>query len=180
MATSGFSYGKSAAEWNVLLYLLWLGVSATPLRASRRTLCNSFKILIKIKEFIMFKRVILLGILLSLFQTLVYYILVNMLKFLEIKFVVENNRQITDEIIPYVVLIFFEIVLLQNILTSIVYRNVFTWIMFSLSGIFLIAGFFKPFAIWPSLPFCLITILILYFTIFFTKRYNKINIKPIA
>jgi len=38
MATSGFSYGKSAAEWNVLLYLLWLGVGATPLRASRRTL----------------------------------------------------------------------------------------------------------------------------------------------
>ena len=38
MATFGFSYGKSAAEWNVLLYLWWLGVGATPLRASRRTL----------------------------------------------------------------------------------------------------------------------------------------------
>jgi hypothetical protein len=38
MATSGFSYGKSATEWNVLLYLYWLGVGATPLRASRRTL----------------------------------------------------------------------------------------------------------------------------------------------
>ena len=38
MATFGFSYGKSAAEWNVLLYLWWLGVGFTPLRASRRTL----------------------------------------------------------------------------------------------------------------------------------------------
>ena len=43
MATSGFSYGKSAAEWNVLLYLYWLGVGATPLRASRRTLAVSLK-----------------------------------------------------------------------------------------------------------------------------------------
>ena len=43
MATSGFSYGKSAAQWNVLLYLLWLGVGATPLRASRRTLPASLK-----------------------------------------------------------------------------------------------------------------------------------------
>jgi len=40
MATSGFSYGKSAAKWNVLLYLLWLGVGSTPLRASRRTLAE--------------------------------------------------------------------------------------------------------------------------------------------
>jgi hypothetical protein len=38
MATSGFSCGKSAAEWNVLLYLWWLGIGSTPLRASRRTL----------------------------------------------------------------------------------------------------------------------------------------------
>jgi len=38
MATSGFSYGKSATEWNVLLYLYWLGVGSTPLRASRGTL----------------------------------------------------------------------------------------------------------------------------------------------
>ena len=43
MATSGFSYGKSAAEWNVLLYLYWLGVGATPLRASRGTLAASLK-----------------------------------------------------------------------------------------------------------------------------------------
>ena len=40
MATSGFSYGKSAAEWNVLLYLYWLGVGVTPLRASHRTLAD--------------------------------------------------------------------------------------------------------------------------------------------
>jgi hypothetical protein len=39
MATSGFSCGKSAAEWNVLLYLWWLGVGSTPLKASLITLC---------------------------------------------------------------------------------------------------------------------------------------------
>jgi len=42
MATSGFSFGKSAAEWNVLLYLWSLGVGSTPLRASRRTLCATY------------------------------------------------------------------------------------------------------------------------------------------
>jgi len=43
MASSGFSYGKSAAEWNVLLYLWWLGVGSTPLRASLITLCDIFE-----------------------------------------------------------------------------------------------------------------------------------------
>ena len=43
MAGFGFSYGKSAAEWNVLLYLWWLGVGSTPLRASRRTLYANFE-----------------------------------------------------------------------------------------------------------------------------------------
>jgi hypothetical protein len=38
MASSGFSYGKSAAVWNVLLYLWWLGAGSTPLKASRKTL----------------------------------------------------------------------------------------------------------------------------------------------
>ena len=40
MATSGFSCGKSAVEWNVLLYLWWLGVGSTPLKASLITLAN--------------------------------------------------------------------------------------------------------------------------------------------
>jgi len=39
MATSGFSCGKSAAEWNVLLYLLWLGVGSILLKASLIRLC---------------------------------------------------------------------------------------------------------------------------------------------
>jgi len=39
MATSGFSCGKSAAEWNVLLYLLWLGVGAKSLKARYITFC---------------------------------------------------------------------------------------------------------------------------------------------
>ncbi|MEL1248703.1 hypothetical protein, partial [Flavobacterium helocola] len=42
MATSGFSYGKSATEWNVLLYLYWLGVGSTPLKASLITLCATY------------------------------------------------------------------------------------------------------------------------------------------
>jgi tetratricopeptide (TPR) repeat protein len=43
MATSGFSYGKSAAELNVLLYLWWLGVGSTPLKASLITLAVIIK-----------------------------------------------------------------------------------------------------------------------------------------
>jgi hypothetical protein len=121
----------------------------------------------------MLKRFFIFGIGITLMQTLLYFIFVELLKFIENSFIAYNN-QITDEIIPYVVLIFFEIVLIQNILTSIVNRNIFTWIMFLLSSIFLLAGFFKPFSVWPSLPFCLITILPLLFFVIFIKRYNKI------
>ena len=56
MAISGFSFGKSAAEWNVLLYLWWLGVGATPLRASLITLCNTFeKLIMNLKTLISIK-----------------------------------------------------------------------------------------------------------------------------
>ena len=40
MAGFGFSCGKSAVEWNVLLYLYWLGVEFTPQFLSRRTLAD--------------------------------------------------------------------------------------------------------------------------------------------
>jgi hypothetical protein len=128
----------------------------------------------------MIKRIFILGIIMSLIQTLLYFGFVEMLQFAETKFAVENNRQITDTILPYIVLIFFEIALIQNILTSIVNRQLFTWIMFSLSSIFLLAAFFKPFSIWPSVPFSLIIILLLLSYVIVEKRYRKIISKPIA
>jgi hypothetical protein len=128
----------------------------------------------------MIKRIFILGIIMSLIQTLLYFSFVEMLQFAETKFAVENNRQITDTILPYIVLIFFEIALIQNILTSIVNRQLFTWIMFSLSSIFLLAAFFKPFSIWPSVPFSLIIILLLLSYVIVEKRYRKIISKPIA
>ena len=42
MAGFGFSCGKSAVEWNVLLYLYWLGVEFTPQFLSRETLQETF------------------------------------------------------------------------------------------------------------------------------------------
>ena len=41
MAGFRFSCGKSAVEWNVLLYLYWLGVEFTPQFLSRETLAAS-------------------------------------------------------------------------------------------------------------------------------------------
>ena len=43
MAGFRFSCGKSAVEWNVLLYLYWLGVEFTPQFLSRETLYNILK-----------------------------------------------------------------------------------------------------------------------------------------
>ena len=43
MAGFGFSCGKSAVEWNVLLYLYWLGVEFTPQFLSRETLCDTLQ-----------------------------------------------------------------------------------------------------------------------------------------
>ena len=40
MAGFRFSCGKSAVEWNVLLYLYWLGVEFTPQFLSRETLAE--------------------------------------------------------------------------------------------------------------------------------------------
>ncbi|TDD75141.1 hypothetical protein [Flavobacterium caseinilyticum] len=116
----------------------------------------------------------------SLIQTLLYFSFVELLQFAETKFVAENSRQITEGILPYVILIFFEIVLIQNILSSIVNRKMFTWIMLSISAIFLLAAFFKPFSIWPSLPFCLIILLLLSCYVIGEKYYERLINKPIA
>ena len=43
MAGFGFSCGKSAVEWNVLLYLYWLGVEFTPQFLSRETLAETLE-----------------------------------------------------------------------------------------------------------------------------------------
>ena len=43
MAGFRFSCGKSAVEWNVLLYLYWLGVEFTPQFLSRETLAVTIK-----------------------------------------------------------------------------------------------------------------------------------------
>lgn len=127
----------------------------------------------------MIKRIFVLGFGLSLIQTLLYLIFVKLLQLIEIKFA-ENNKQITDAIFPYIILIFFEIVLIQNVLSSIVNRKLFTWIMFVLSAIFLLAAFFKPFSIWPSLPFCLIIVLLLLSYIIVEKYYERKINKSIA
>src|SRR6478609_840898 len=119
----------------------------------------------------MVKRILILGIVMGLIQTLLYLIITELLQFTETHFVTENNRQITDEAIPYIVLIFFETVLIQNTLSSIVNKKTFTWIMFSLSAVFLLVGFLKHFRIWPSLPFCLIIILLLFCYVIVEKRY---------
>ncbi|MDR6763834.1 VIT1/CCC1 family predicted Fe2+/Mn2+ transporter [Flavobacterium sp. 2755] len=121
----------------------------------------------------MIKRIFILGIIFSLIQTFVYFIFVELLQFAETKFVAENYRQITEKILPYIVLIFFESVLIQNILSSIINKKLFTWIMFSLSTIFLLVPFFKTFAIWPSLPFILIITLLLLSYQIVAKNYNK-------
>lgn len=128
----------------------------------------------------MIKRIFILGIVMSLIQTLLYFSFVELLQFAETKFVAENSRQITEGILPYVILIFFEIVLIQNILSSIVNRKMFTWIMLSISAIFLLAAFFKPFSIWPSLPFCLIILLLLSCYVIGEKYYERLINKPIA
>ncbi|MDI1304944.1 MAG: hypothetical protein PSX42_08905 [bacterium] len=48
----------------------------------------------------MVKRILILGIVMSLIQTLLYLIIPEVLQFTETHFVAENNRQITDEAIP--------------------------------------------------------------------------------
>jgi len=127
----------------------------------------------------MLKRVFILGIILTLIQTLIYFIFVELLKFTEAKFVSENERQITDKILPFVILIFFEVVLIQNVLSSMINKTLFSWIMFSISTIFLLAPFFKSFSIWPAVPFSLITTLLLLSYNIVTKHYNK-NISSLS
>lgn len=121
----------------------------------------------------MIKKVLILGFLISLLQTIIYFIFVKLFYFCEIYFLQKEQRQITNSIIPYVILIFFEIVLIQNILCSIINKKTFTWIMYSLSVLFLVAPFLKSFSFWQSLPFCLITIFLLLGYYFAQPIYQK-------
>ena len=98
----------------------------------------------------------------------------------ELQIVNKSEIQLKNSIIPWIVLLFFEVVLIQNILTSIVNRKTFTLTFFVLTLLFLWAGFLKGFSIWPSIPFLLLILGLLATKFAFEKYFERFYNKPIA
>ena len=119
----------------------------------------------------------ILVFLISIIQTLLYSLLIELLYFT----LTPNQKLIIGTIFPFIILIFFVIVLIQNVLTSILNKKIFTWMFFTLSTGLSTWPFFNPFRIWLSLSFCLIIFLILLIPMFVQKYYRRtVNNKPIA
>lgn len=128
----------------------------------------------------MIKRILIFGILLTVIQTFLYFLLIKLMQLGELQIVNKSEIQLKNSIIPWIVLLFFEVVLIQNILTSIVNRKTFTLTFFVLTLLFLWAGFLKGFSIWPSIPFLLLILGLLATKFAFEKYFERFYNKPIA
>jgi hypothetical protein len=119
------------------------------------------------------KRILAFGFLNSIIQT-VFYSFLLALVYLTIT---PNQKLVIGTIFPFIILAFFIIVLIQNVLTSIFNRKTFTWIFFVLSiGLFSLP-IFNPFRILLSLLFCLLIVLILLIPRFIKKNYRTIEME---
>lgn len=119
------------------------------------------------------KRILAFGFLNSIIQT-VFYSFLLALVYLTIT---PNQKLVIGTIFPFIILAFFIIVLIQNVLTSIFNRKTFTWIFFVLSiGLFSLP-IFNPFRILLSLLFCLLIVLILLIPRFINKNFRTIEME---
>lgn len=119
------------------------------------------------------KRILAFGFLNSIIQT-VFYSFLLALVYLTIT---PNQKLVIETIFPFIILAFFIIVLIQNVLTSIFNRKTFTWIFFVLSiGLFSLP-IFNPFRILLSLLFCLLIVLILLIPRFIKKNFRTIEME---
>lgn len=119
------------------------------------------------------KRILAFGFLNSIIQT-VFYSFLLALVYLTIT---PNQKLVIGTIFPFIILAFFMIVLIQNVLTSIFNRKTFTWIFFVLSiGLFSLP-IFNPFRILLSLLFCLLIVLILLIPRFIKKNFRTIEME---
>ena len=119
------------------------------------------------------KRILAFGFLNSIIQT-VFYSFLLALVYLTIT---PNQKLVIGTIFPFIILAFFIIVLIQNVLTSIFNRKTFTWIFFVLSiGLFSLP-IFNPFRIFLSLLFCLLIVLILLIPRFIKRNFRTIEME---
>lgn len=116
------------------------------------------------------KQIVAFGFLSSIIQTVFYSFLLALVYLT----VTPNQKLVIGTIFPFIVLAFFIIVLIQNVLTSIFNSKKFTWIFFVLSiGLFSLP-IFNPLRILLSVLFCLLIVLI-----FLIPRFLKKNLRTI-
>lgn len=119
------------------------------------------------------KQIVAFGFLNSIIQTVFYSFLLALVYLT----VTPNQKLVIGTIFPFIVLAFFIIVLIQNVLNSIFNSKKFTWIFFVLSiGLFSLP-IFNPFRILLSVLFCLLIVLILLIPRFLQKNFRIIEME---
>lgn len=119
------------------------------------------------------KQIIAFGFLNSIIQTVFYSFLLALVYFT----ITPNQKLVIGTIFPFIVLAFFIIVLIQNVLTSIFNSKKFTWIFLVLSiGLFSLP-IFNPLRILLSVFFCLLIVLILLIPRFLKKNFRTIEME---
>lgn len=119
------------------------------------------------------KQIVAFGFLNSIIQTVFYSFLLALVYLT----VTPNQKLVIGTIFPFIVLAFFTIMLIQNVLTSIFNNKKFTWIFFVLSiGLFSLP-IFNPLRILISVLFCLLIVLILLIPRFLQKNFRIIEME---
>jgi len=98
----------------------------------------------------MIKRLLIFGLFVSGIQVLLYYLMLRLVQFGQSFFMTDSDRAfISNYGLVIGTTLFFVIVTIQNISTTLVNRKWFTWTAFILSTIFYFIGWGEDYFSWP-------------------------------
>jgi hypothetical protein len=98
----------------------------------------------------MIKRLLIFGLFVSGIQVLLYYLMLRLVQFGQSFFMTDSDRAfISDYGLVIGTTLFFVIVTIQNISTTLVNKKWFTWTAFILSTVFYFIGWGEDYFSWP-------------------------------
>ncbi len=122
------------------------------------------------------KRFLIFGLFVSVIQVLLYYLMLRLVQFGQSFFMTETNRAfISDYGLVIGTTLFFVIVTIQNISTTLVNKKWFTWTAFTLATTFYFIGWGEDYFSWPvtTVLFLFVGIRILASKFFIDKQLIK-------
>jgi hypothetical protein len=121
----------------------------------------------------MIKRILVNGLLVSMIQIAIYFVLLKSIQFFQTFTITENHRELISNFhLEISTILFSAIVAIQNISTTLINKKWYTWTGFSFAIFFYLVGWGEDLNSWPikTLLFLLVGIFTLSMKFYIDKK----------